>query len=317
MLRVMVTGANGFVGRKLCRALEEHGYDVRKAVRCSPAVDEVAVGDIGPFTDWSKALEGTDTVIHLAARVHILQEVSKNPLEAFRSVNVLGSEHLARMAVQSGVRRFIYISSISIHGNSTDERPYEEEDYARPHSPYAVSKWEGELALRRIADESDLELVIVRPPLVYGPGVGGNFLRLMRWVDKGWPLPLGRVRNLRSFIGIENLVDLLVRCVEHPRAAGEIFLAADSEDLSTPDLIRRVAHYLERPAHILPFPVGMLRAISSVAGMNDVVDRLCNSLQVSTTKASNLLGWLPTVSFDEGLADTVAWYTDVQRGRKR
>lgn len=324
MLKILVTGANGFVGRELSRMLLARGYDVRASVRqlgehgaghIPNIADVVSVGDIGSETNWSQALKDIDVVVHLAARVHILQEVSKNPLEAFRSVNVLGSERLARMAVQAGVRRFVYISSISIHGNSTVERPYVEEDDAHPHSPYAVSKWEGELALRRIAEASGLELVIVRPPLVYGPGVGGNFLRLMRWADKGLPLPLGSVKNLRSFIGIDNLVDLLVCCVEHPRAAGETFLAADSEDLSTPDLIRRVASLLGRPTRILPFPVGVLRAVASAVRMDDVVDRLCNSLQVNAGKAHRILGWRPHATLNDGFARTAAWYANTKSGR--
>ncbi len=321
MHKVLVTGANGFVGKRVCFLLQREGYSVRGAVRLhdysgnvgmkdeTVLTEEIVhIGDIDGNTDWSLALDGVDTVVHLAARVHILQEVSKNPLESFRSVNVLGSEHLAWMAVKSGIRRFIYISSVSIHGNSTGDRPCVEEDNAHPHSPYAISKWEGELILKRIAKESGLELIIVRPPLVYGPGVGGNFLRLMRWAGRGWPLPLGCVRNLRSFIGLDNLADLIVCCVCHPKAAGETFLVADGEDISTPDLICRIACLLGRPARILPFPVGIFRVMGSIAGMNDVVDRLCNSLQVSSEKVCCVLDWHPCVSLDEGLAKTIDWY---------
>lgn len=326
MRRILVTGANGFVGRKLCNVLRTQGCPVRSAVRkldehCdmmasdAQGSDVVAVGDIGARTDWSQALKDVDTVVHLAARVHILQEMSKNPIESFRSVNVAGSERLANISVALGVKRFIYVSSISIHGNSTGERAYVEEDEAQPHSPYAVSKWEAELALRRVAQESRLELVIVRPPLVYGPGVGGNFLRLMRWADKGWPLPLGSVSNLRSFIGIENLVDLLVKCIEHPNAAGETFLVADGDDLSTPDLIRKVAKLLKRPTRIFPFPVSILRATASMMHMEDVLDRLCNCLQVDAGKAHRMLGWKPSVSLSEGFEQTTRWYVDTYRAR--
>ena len=323
MLRILVTGANGFVGRSLCPALRIAGFKVRGAIRdfgeygvdvVKRDLDEiVCVGDIDSSTEWSESLAGIDAVIHLAARVHILQEVSKNPLESFRSVNVKGSERLARAATMAGVRRLIYVSSILIHGNFTEAKPYSEDDAAHPHSPYAVSKWEGELALRSVSKETGLELVTVRPPLVYGPGVGGNFLRLMCWAEKGWPLPLASIHNLRSFIGIDNLVDLLVRCVDHPKAANEVFLAADGEDLSTPDLIRRVAKLLNRPARLLPFPVNILRASASVVGMDDVVDRLCNSLQVDSGKARRVLGWQPGVSLDEGFARTAEWYATSQR----
>lgn len=323
MTRILVTGANGFVGRALCPALREAGYGVSGAIRDdreygvelvrSDLDAMILVGDIDGATDWSGALAGVDVVVHLAARVHILQEVSRNPLESFRSVNVMGSERLARAAAAAGVKRLVYVSSISIHGNSTEAKPYSESDAAHPHSPYAVSKWEGELALQRVSLETGLELVTVRPPLVYGPGVGGNFLRLMCWAEKGWPLPLASIHNLRSFIGIDNLVDMLVRCVDHPKAANEVFLAADGEDLSTPDLLRRVANLLSRPARLLPFPVNILRASASVVSMDDVVDRLCNSLQVDSGKARRVLGWQPSVSLDEGFARTAEWYATSQR----
>ena len=328
MKRILVTGANGFVGRKLCKVLQNTNNYVRAAVRhiaetdssdgqiFSPSMDVVAVGEIGLRTDWSSALAGIDTVVHLAARVHILQEKSQNPIESFRAVNVQGTERLAQMAAECGISRFVYVSSISVHGNSTGEKAYVEEDGANPHGFYAVSKLEGELALRKIAERSGFDLVIVRPPLVYGPGVGGNFLRLMCWADKGWPLPLGSVRNLRSFIGIENLVDLLVSCVEHERAAGQTFLAADGEDLSTPDLIRRVAVLLGRPARLIPFPVAALRLAASAFRSDDVMERLCNSLQVNAEKARMVLGWRPRVSLDEGLKQTTKWYLDTRKDKK-
>lgn len=314
-MRILVTGANGFVGRELCKTLRLQGYEVRAAARHASNGDSVQIGNIGPETDWSYALSGVDTIVHLAARVHIMQEMSKNPLESFRSVNVLGSGRLALMAAKVGVKRFVYVSSISVHGNSTGERAYAEEDETQPHSPYAISKWEGELALRRIAEDFGFDLVIVRPPLVYGPGVGGNFMRLMRWADRGWPLPLGSARNLRSFIGIDNLVDLLVRCLEHPKAPGETFLVADGEDLSTPDLIRRLADHLGRPARIISFPVGILQAVAKISGQGDVMDRLCNCLRVNAEKARRVLGWQPLVPLDEGLKRTANWYVKECRGR--
>lgn len=320
MSQVLVTGANGFVGRRVCSLLQKEGHAVRGAVRYydSRSVDRsdpvagdiVPIGDIDGYTDWSGALDGIDIVVHLAARVHVIQEISKNPLESFRSVNVHGTERLARMAIERGVKRFVYISSISVHGNATVARAYLEEDEAQPISPYAVSKWEGELALRKIEKESDLELVIVRPPLVYGEGVGGNFLRMMQWAQKGLPLPLKSIRNKRSFIGIENLADLIACCVSHPEAAGETFLAADGEDLSTPDLIGRVAKLMGRSARLFPLPVDVIRALGRLAGQGDIVDRLCSSLRVDATKARSVLKWQPQTSLDVGLDRTVRWYMD-------
>lgn len=323
MKKVLVTGANGFVGRRVCLLLQKEGYKVRGAVRdydghrdadkaknAALVNNIVSVGNIDGSTDWSEALDDIDIVVHLAARVHVMQETSKTPLESFRSVNVHGTEQLARMAIEKGVKRFVYISSISIHGNSTGDRAYTEDDEAQPHSPYAISKWEGELALRKIENESDLEVVIIRPPLVYGEGVGGNFLRLMQWTHRGFPLPLKKIMNKRSFIGIENLVDLIACCVSNPNAAGETFVASDGEDLSTPDLIERVAKLMDRSARLIPVPVRVIRKLGKIAGKEDVLDRLCNSLQVDAKKARCMLDWKPRVSLDEGLSRTVKWYME-------
>lgn len=313
MKTILITGANGFVGRRVCTLLQRQGYAVRGTVRdCGATLvsNIISVDNIDGNTDWSKALEGIDIVVHLAARVHVMQETSKTPLESFRSVNVHGTERLARMAIEKGVRRFVYISSISIHGNSTDAHAYIEEDEAQPHSPYAISKWEGELVLRKIEKESDLEIVIVRPPLVYGAGVGGNFLRLMHLAHRGLPLPLKSIQNRRSFIGIENLADLIECCVSNPNAAGETFVASDGEDLSTPDLIDRVARLMGHSARLIPVPVSIIRALGKLAGKEDVIDRLCNSLQVDAKKARNMLNWKPQLSLDVGLDRTVKWFME-------
>lgn len=328
MTRVLVTGANGFVGRRVCALLWAKGYAVRSAIRrrgvCldgamrekSPLQgDIIEAGNIDVNTNWSKALNGIDIVVHLAARVHVMQETSKTPLESFRSVNVHGTERLARMAIEKGVKRFVYISSISIHGNSTDNSAYVEGDDALPHSPYAISKWEGELVLRKIEKESDLEVVIIRPPLVYGAGVGGNFLRLMQWAHRGFPLPLKGIRNKRSFIGVENLSDLIECCVSNPNATGETFVVSDGEDLSTSDLVTRVAKLMGRPARMMSVPVGVLRMLGRLAGKEDVIDRLCNSLCVDASKARLMLGWQPRVSFDVGLESTVRWYMSSYKNR--
>lgn len=322
MRKILVTGASGFVGQKLCRALQKNGWSVRMAVQdledsqliiSSSSVDPesiVVVGDIGLKADWSNALRGVDVVVHLAARVHVLREKSNNPIESFRSVNVRGTEYLANMAAESGVGRFVFVSSIGVHGNETKGKPFDEQSLVAPHSPYTVSKWEAELALQKLACKHGFDLVVVRPPLVYGPKVGGNFLRLLKLLDKGIPLPLGSVENLRSFIGIDNLIDLLIKCADHPKAANEIFLAADGDDLSTPALLQRLSLFLGRHPRIWPFPIAALQLAASIFGRVDAIEGLCNSLQVNAEKAKTVLGWRPLVPLDDGLECTVRWFFD-------
>lgn len=314
---VLVTGANGFIGRKLCLSLEGHGYAVRAAVRepllttgLSKATDVAAVGVIGTETDWSDALHGVETVVHLAARVHVLREKARNPLAEFRLVNVAGTERLARMAASAGVRRLVYVSSIKVNGERTHESPFTEADTPEPRDAYGLSKWEAEQALSKIASETGLEVVIVRPPLVYGPGVGGNFLRMMDWVNRGLPLPLGSIRNSRSLIYLGNLVDALVTCVSHPRAAGKTFLVSDGEDVSTPELIRRLAQAMERRSCLLSFPPVLLRLAGSLTGKSAEVERLLSSLRVDSSKICHELQWTPPFSMTQGLLETMAWYSE-------
>lgn len=309
MNNVLVTGANGFVGRHLCRYLLSQGRAVRGALRCHNPdwvlYEQVAVGGIDGDTDWECALKGMDTVIHLAARVHVMQESEADPLVAFRRVNVAGSVALARQAAAAGVRRLIYLSSIKVNGERTGETPFCADDPAMPEDTYAQSKWEAEQALKQVAAETALELVIVRPVLIYGNGVKGNVHRLIGLIQRGLPLPLGSVNNRRSLLSIQNLLDFLDCCIDHPAAAGEVFLLSDGSDLSTPQLIRKLASAMGMSSRLLPVPVGLLRFIGRLAGRGAEIERLTGDLQVDIEKSRALLGWLPAIGVDEALAAMV------------
>lgn len=312
---ILVTGANGFVGTALCNRLVAAGHRVRGALRrrdrlwkSVDGVDYVQVGDIGPDTHWSEALEGVGAVVHLAARAHVMHETAAAPLAAFRAVNVAGTERLARVAAEKGVRRFVYASSIKVNGESTATTPFTEADTAAPVDPYAVSKYEAEQALRLTAKETGLEVVMVRPPLVYGPGVGGNFLRLLQLVERGIPLPLALVDNLRSMIYLGNFADALTVCTIHSAAAGQTFLVSDGEDISTPDLFRALAAALSVPARLFPFPMTLLKLGGLILGKQGEVGRLTGSLQVDSSKIRNTLHWRPRYTLADGLAETARWY---------
>lgn len=318
MKRLLITGANGFVGSALCEKLIERGFETRGAVRKERAVlpagvDKIAVGDIGAGTEWSEALKGIDCVIHLAARVHVMTERSADPLSEFRKVNVEGTKKLALSAVEAGVKRLVYVSSVKVNGEATFERPFSESDEPNPQDPYGVSKWEAEEALRGISEETGLEVAIVRPPLVYGAGVGGNFVRMLSWISKGIPLPLGSVKNHRSMIYVENLADALIRCATHPNAANEIFLASDRHPVSTPELIRILAGKMGRRSCIVPCPVLLLKLLGKLTGKSPEIERLTGTLVVDTTKIRTKLGWTPPYAMLEGMEKTVAWYDSLPR----
>lgn len=311
--KVIVTGANGFIGRNLCAFLKEKGYIVRAAVRSNvhnvSGVDEyVQVGDINESTDWRRALQGVDFVVHLAGRAHVMDEQESDPDSVYHRVNALGTKRLAEQAAQGGVKRFTFVSSVKVNGEANINHPFTEESSVNPHDPYAVSKWEAECILRDIAEKSSLEIIILRLPLVYGPGVGGNFLRLLHWVYKGVPLPFRNINNRRSLLALENLVDLLALCVWHPRVGGETFLVSDGEDLSTPELINRLSHKLGRPNRLLPFPEAFLRFGAQLLGRGADVERLLGSLVVDSSKVRRKLNWLPPFSVEEGLDSTARWY---------
>lgn len=247
-------------------------------------------------------MSGISTIIHLAARVHVMHDTAADPLAAFREVNVDTTLQLASQAAAAGVRRFVFVSSVKVNGESTAiGRAFAETDAPAPQDAYALSKWEAEQGLRQIAASTGMEVVIIRPPLVYGPGVKANFAALMRAVQRGVPLPLGAVRNLRSLVGLDNLVDFIITCAHHPAAANQTFLVSDGADISTPDLVRAMARAAARPARLLSVPVGVLASLASLLGKRAAVDRLCSSLQLDISKAHELLQWTPPVTLEEGL----------------
>lgn len=302
--RVLVTGATGFVGSRLLDRVQADGYSVTAAVRQSAGDLDVPVfrmGDLSAGQDWSAALAGQDVVIHCAARVHVMAETAADPLAAFREVNVGAALNLARQAAAAGVRRFIFLSSIKVNGELTEPgRPFTFHDSPSPADPYAVSKAEAEAGLLQLAKQTGMELVIIRPVLVYGPGVKGNFQRMMVWVKRSRVLPLGAVDNRRSLVALDNLVDLIATCVDHPAAAGQIFLVSDGKDLSTPEMLRHMGRALGRPVRLAWLPVAWLKVGAALLGKRDVAQRLCGSLQVDIEHTCKTLGWMPPVSVEQG-----------------
>lgn len=309
-MSALITGAHGFVGRHLALATAARGMATRLAVRAAAAAGEhtAIVGDIGPATDWSRALEGIDSVVHLAARVHVMNDDATDSLTAFRAVNVEGTRRLAAQAALAGVRRFIFLSSVKVNGESTAGRAFNERDAPRPEDPYGVSKHEAEEVLREIAGNTALEVVILRPPLVYGPGVKANFLRMLRWVDRGIPLPLASVNNRRSLVYVGNLIDAILRCLEHPAAAGKTFLVDDGEPVSTAQLLREIGVALDRPVHLLPLPIALLRVAATLARRGDDAARLLGDLVVDGSHLRRTISWQPPFTRQEGLAATAAWF---------
>lgn len=311
----LVTGASGFVGTALVERLRSEGHIVRVSVRSGTVGngEKFVTGDLCANVDWSSALDGIETVVHCAARVHVVHERHADPLAAFRAVNVRGTLSLARQAAAAGVRRFVFLSSVKVNGEGGTV-PYSAADPAQPADPYALSKFEAEQGLRELVRTSSMELVIIRPPLVYGPGVKANFLNLMRWLYRGVPLPLGCVDNRRSFVALDNLIDLILLCLDHPAAANQTFLVSDGEDLSTADWLRRLGVALGRPARLLPVPASWLETGAAWLGKGDVARRLCGSLQVDIGKTRELLGWTPPVAIDEALRSTAEAFLE-GRGR--
>ena len=313
---VLVTGANGFVGKAVCLALSERGMQVSAAVRHGaeistsyrlPGVSTIDVGNIDSNTDWSAALTGCSHVIHLAARAHVVHDKDADPLAAFRQTNVYGTVQLARSAIRAGVQRFVFVSSVGVNGNH-NARAFTEADAAQPAEDYAISKLEAELALQFELAGGAMELVIVRPPLVYGPGCPGNFLRLLKLLSSRMPLPFGAFDAKRSFVGVWNLADFLVTCTLHERAAGEVFLVSDMEDVALPELLRGLAVGMERSAPIFSFPPAVLGMAAKTLGKGAVFDKLGGALTVDASHARRTLDWRPPVPLAEGLQRTGRWY---------
>ena len=313
MTRVLVTGAMGFVGRALCAALSEAGHTVVASTRGAAepwmtGLEVSPIPDIGPDTEWSSALAGIDAVAHLAARVHVMKERHDQPLAAYRRVNVEGTRRLAEAAAASGVGRVVYLSTAKVNGETSGSASFRESDTPAPGDDYALSKWEGEQALAEVAAHTGLETVMLRPPLVYGPGVKGNFLRLLELCQHAPPLPLGAASNRRSLIFLGNLVSAVTACLIRPEAAGQTYLVRDGEDVSTSELIRRVSAALGRPARLFPMPDVLLRLAGHLTGKSDAVGRLLDSLAVDDGKIRTQLNWIPPFTMAQGLAETVSWF---------
>jgi nucleoside-diphosphate-sugar epimerase len=312
---ILLTGATGFVGRALASELLAIGSQVKALVRNVstglPVEVEQVVVDLGEVeVDWAimDAFAGVDVVIHAAARAHMIQDRSTNPLSEFRKLNRDATLALAVLAADAGVKRFVFLSSIGVNGNN-NMRPFSEKDTPNPQEPYSISKYEAEQGLLALAKKMSMEVVIIRPPLVYGPNAPGNFRTLVNWLRRGLPLPLGSINNKRSFVALDNLVSFIALCSDRsqsPKAANQVFLISDGEDVSNTQLLRKVADALSKESWLLPVPMGLMSFAAKLVGKGDVANRLFSSLQVDSSKARDLLGWQPVITMDEQLNKTVA-----------
>lgn len=305
-MNLLVTGVNGFVGSRLAQALEPASDidltgTIRRPVEIK-AARTIIVQELDAKTDWSEALKSQNVVMHAAARAHIMTEDAVDPMLEYRRTNVDGTLNLARQAAAAGVKRFIFLSSIKVNGDATKiGRPFDADDTANPLHDYGISKAEAENGLLKISSDTGMEVVIIRPPLVYGPNVKGNFAKLSALVAKGVPLPLAMVKNQRSFIAIDNLVDLIITCINHPKAANQIFLASDGQDLSTPELLNGIAKAMGRDIKLFPLPSSLLSLGAAMIGKKDEANRLLGSLQLDISKTRDVLGWAPVINVEEGL----------------
>jgi UDP-4-keto-D-QuiNAc 4-reductase len=324
-MKLLVTGANGFIGSALCQAGRSRGISILGAIRSINQVNDLpfhveplVVDTLVNLAQHQAILSQVDCIVHLAARAHMMRDSVDDPLAAFRAVNTNATCDLARAASERGVRRFIYISSIKVNGEGQPDCPaqgaktYTELSKPDPKDPYGVSKWEAEQLLAQIAMETGLEIVVLRPPLVYGPQVKANFLQLMRLVKLGIPLPFGQVNNLRSMIFVDNLVNAIFTCVFHPAAVGQTFLVSDGVEISTPALIRHLAAALDRPTCLLPLSTRWLRLIGQMTGKSTAIDRLLGSLTIDISHIHRVLNWHPPFSLEQGLEETAEWYLKSQ-----
>lgn len=308
-----MTGAGGFVGQALCRRLLADGWRVRGAVRTSQGTimpdgaEIIQIGGIERAVDWPPLLSGMEVIVHLAARVHVARETAIDPLAAFREVNVRATERLAKAAAAAGVKRLIYISTVKVHGE-VSQKPLTEEDPIAPADPYSMSKWEAERVLRHVSGETGLDVVILRPPLVYGPGVKANFLSLLKWVAGGFPLPLGAIENQRSLIYLDNLVDAISVVMNRPEAAGQTFLVSDGQDVSTPQLIQQIAAFMHIKPRLWPVSMNLLKLLGKISGRSAEAAKIIGSLSVDASKIGKRLQWRPPYAFEQGIRETVQWY---------
>lgn len=315
-MNILVTGATGFVGKALCQQLvQKQEHEIIAAVRSNTIPPQGTTpficGDINATTEWGAALTNTSVVMHLAGRAHVMNESSDDPLPLYREINTKGTVNLARQAAKAGVRRFIYISTIKVCGEgqaSALDAPYNEHMHTPEADPYALSKWEAEQALRGLADSTGMEVVIIRPPLIYGPEVKANFLRLLAAVQKGLPLPLASIHNRRDLLYVGNLADAIIQCASHPAAANQTFVLSDGEGVSTPELIRLLALQFNRPPRLIPVPDSLLRLAALLTGKQKAMDRLRSSLMVDDQAIRQQLSWVPPYSLQQGLAETVTWF---------
>jgi nucleoside-diphosphate-sugar epimerase len=313
MSRVVVTGSTGFVGRALCETLAASGFVVRAVLRNDVpaprgAVERAVIGDISSHTNWKEALAGADAVVHLAARVHVMHDGPANA-DAYMETNARGTLRLAQACVEAGVPRLVFLSSIKVNGEEAGDRAYSADDVPQPQDAYGSSKWAAEQSLMGLAAQGGMKVAIVRPPLIYGPGVRANFLRLLRMVERRWPLPLGAIcHNRRSLVSVWNLCDLLLHLVSRPPALSGTWMVSDGHDLSTAELLRRLGQTMNRPVRLVAVPEGLLRVAGTLLRRNGEVARLCGSLVIDITRTREELGWSPPLTVDEGLTRTSAWY---------
>jgi nucleoside-diphosphate-sugar epimerase len=313
MGKLLVTGADGFIGSRLCELLEQRGENVLRVVRTArkyPVGNAIALGNLEAVDIWSAVLDQVETVIHLGARAHVAENHGQRSLELFRAANVVGTMRLANAAANSQVSRLIYVSSIGVCGAATHGRPFTELDEPRPSGPYAVSKWEAEKKLAGLAASRALEVVVVRPALVYGPHAKGNLESLLKLVASGLPLPLGGLRNPRHFIGLDNLCDLLIHCISHPGAAGSLFLAAEPEPRSTAELVEVISRAMHGSARVWKCPAWLLSAGAALIGREGELRKMNVELQVDAGKAMRILEWRPPVPFEHEIYETVKAYVN-------